>query len=53
MVEKLYSVDEAAQFLTDAAKMTAEHSKNWENYKTICCDMLRAALEAKGGVDVK
>lgn len=39
------TVDGAAKWLRQAAEMTASASKNWDNFETICKEMLTSAYE--------
>ena len=40
------TVDEAGKELTAMAVLTAQYSKNWENFEQICISMLRQAYKA-------
>lgn len=40
------TLDEVATMLANFAKLTAENSKDWENYKEICKTTLKDAYNA-------
>jgi hypothetical protein len=35
------TLEEVAKSLTDLAKLTANGSKNWDNYRELCLDVLK------------
>lgn len=41
------NLEEAAIALTNMAKLTADGSKNWDNYKEICLQILKQIAESK------
>ncbi len=43
--EKKVTVEEAGRKLSEAAQLTAEHSKNWDNFEQICVSILRKAYQ--------
>lgn len=40
------SVEQAAKMLRDAAQLTSQASKNWDNYQKICEGVIQDALDA-------
>ena len=43
---ELLDIKEAAKRLRDLAKLTAEHSRNWDNFEEIARSMLQQTYDA-------
>lgn len=42
-----FTIEELAKKLRDMAVLTAQHSKNWDNFEQIALDMLKAVREQR------